>query len=237
MKHPSVIYAAAVTLAAVIILAVLGAPLQASLGMTGLALTELMILAVAIAGAAVVGRLTGEPAKSFFPIRAVSLRQLLGSFVIYIGAYFVMYAAAVVLQYLFPAAAEEAEYLTGFTTSVPLPLGMLITAVMPAVCEEALHRGVILRCVRGTAESVYDDSRVIARSALVTIAGGALFGLFHLDPYRFLTTAVLGGAFSYVCFKTGSMLPGMLLHLLNNAFSVMMMYAEKAQEAAAVSAE
>ncbi|MBQ7721237.1 MAG: CPBP family intramembrane metalloprotease [Clostridia bacterium] len=227
MKHPSVIHAAAVALLAVVLLIFVCAPIQSSLGMAGLALTELIILALAVISAVVIGRMTGEPPKGFFPIKAVPPRQLLGSLFIYIGGYFAMYAAATALAYLFPdAVAGEADYLSGVISSVPPLLSLLITAVMPAVCEEALHRGVILRCVGGTAERAFTQERTIAASVFVTVAGGALFGLHHLDPYRFITTAVLGGALSYICFKTGSMLPGMILHFINNAMSVAALFIE-----------
>ena len=230
LKHPSIIHACAAVAAVIILLITVCAPLQRSLGMTGLALTEVIVLAAAAAGAFAVSRVTGEPLSSFFPLKIVSARQLFGSLIVYFGGYFVMYAAAAVIQYVFPGAAQEAAELIQFTTSVPLWLGVVITAVMPAVCEESLHRGLVLRCLRGSADVLLSEDHTAARSAFVAVAGGFLFGLFHLDPYRFLTTAILGGAFSYVCYKSGSMLPGIMLHFINNMTSVGAMYSQPAAE-------
>ena len=241
LKHPSAVHAAVVTAATLLIFIVVCAPLQASLGMTGLILTELIVLAAAIAGAFVVSRLTGEPLSGFFPLKLVPPRQLLGSILLFIGGYAAMYAVSMVMVLLVPATEQDAEALAGFISAASPRAAFFIVAFLPSVCEEALNRGLILRCLRGSAESMFGGERVIARSIMVTAAGGLIFGLFHLDPYRFLPTAILGGVLSYICYKTGSMIPGMGLHFLNNLFALTGIAAGEAgaagETAAALTAE
>ena len=67
--------------------------------------------------------------------------------------------------------------------------------------------------------------------AWVAIAFTALaFGLFHASVggliaiERVLSSTVLGLVLGWVCWTTRSVLPGMLLHALNNAFVVSLAY-------------
>ena len=92
--------------------------------------------------------------------------------------------------------------------SVPPVIGFLIVAVMPAICEEALHRGFIL----------HSFSR-IRSTALTLVLMGIIFGIFHLDLYRFLITGVMGALLSYLMLETRNMLIPALFHFLNNAVS------------------
>jgi membrane protease YdiL (CAAX protease family) len=85
-------------------------------------------------------------------------------------------------------------------------IALLLTAFTPAVCEEALFRGPILRGMR---------SRFSALGA-ATITG-LLFGLFHLSVWRLLPTAILGFILSVVALSADSIVPAMIAHFANNA--------------------
>ncbi len=83
---------------------------------------------------------------------------------------------------------------------------LLLMAVSPAICEETLFRGPILRGLRTRASP--------AAAAVMT---GVLFGLFHLDVYRLIPATILGTMLGVVALETGSILPAMLAHFCNNA--------------------
>ena len=87
---------------------------------------------------------------------------------------------------------------------------LLATAVSPAICEEVLFRGAIL-----------SGLRTKLSSAACVIVVGVLFGLFHLSLYRFVPTAALGMAITYVVLRSSSLFVGMLFHLLVNATLVL----------------
>ena len=95
--------------------------------------------------------------------------------------------------------------------AIPLPAKLLALAVIPAVCEELFFRGYLLTALR-TGMS----------TPLAIILSGILFGLFHvivMDSLffeRFVPTSFLGVILGWVCYRTGSVLPGMLLHTLHN---------------------
>jgi membrane protease YdiL (CAAX protease family) len=96
-----------------------------------------------------------------------------------------------------------------------LLLGILIIAVAPGICEEMMHRGLLLRAYekRGTYKAV----------VIVSI----LFGLFHFDVTNFFGPVLLGLLIGYYVVRTNSILAGMLAHFLNNAFAELVQYLNK----------
>ena len=68
---------------------------------------------------------------------------------------------------------------------------MIVVALLPAICEEAVHRGVIIH-------TMYR----IRKEWLVVLIMGIYFGLFHASPLRFLPTAILGAVMSYIMLET-----------------------------------
>ncbi len=83
---------------------------------------------------------------------------------------------------------------------------LLVFALLPAVCEELLHRGVITPALA---------RRLGFFPGLLLSA--LIFGLLHFNLARLLPTTVLGLAAGYVRLRTGSLLPSMLVHFLYNA--------------------
>ncbi len=83
---------------------------------------------------------------------------------------------------------------------------LLLIGVTPAICEEALFRGVLLSGLRG---------RLPAWAVIAII--GTLFGLFHLSVFRFLPTAATGFVLTYVALRGHSILLSALFHALFNS--------------------
>jgi sodium transport system permease protein len=92
-----------------------------------------------------------------------------------------------------------------------LPATLFLMAVTPAVCEEALFRGPILR---GLATRF--------RPLGAAVATGVLFGLYHVDVWRLIPTGLLGVVLSLVALSTRSIIPAMLTHFVNNACLVVL---------------
>ncbi len=198
--------ALAMAAASVLFLLLIAAPMQAAWGMTGLLLTELGLLALALGGAA----LLREKLSDVFPLRAPRLRPAFGAVVLWLGAYMPVLTAAILMQLLLPAQTVEVSTgITGLAVTVSPWLRFLIMAVSPAICEEAVYRGFIL--------SHLGPLPAWARVAVC----GALFGAFHLDATRFLSTALLGAAITWAVLCTGNLFYAGLIHLCNNALSVL----------------
>lgn len=105
-----------------------------------------------------------------------------------------------------------------FKTLSPIVI-LLTMAVTPAVCEELFFRGLLLQSFMG---------RMPNWGAIV--ASGLLFGAFHLignealAVERFLPSTFLGLFLGWLCVRSGSVLPGMLLHTIHNGFLLMLTY-------------
>jgi len=88
---------------------------------------------------------------------------------------------------------------------------IVLVGLLPAVCEEACFRGVVLT---GLARS---GSRTFA------VVGSALaFGVFHVNPYHVAAAATLGLVLGYAAYESRSLLPGVLMHFVNNGFQMVM---------------
>lgn len=106
--------------------------------------------------------------------------------------------------------AEQATLLLGLSDRLGLVATVALIALTPAVCEELVFRGLVLRGL----------SR--ARSRWVPLLGSALlFGAFHVQPMQAIPAAVLGVLLAHVALRSRSILPGMALHFAVNALAVL----------------
>ena len=104
-------------------------------------------------------------------------------------------------------------------TSEMLPSGgsellmyYLALCVMPAIAEELLFRGAFQGLMRPCG------------SAAAIFAPALLFGVLHLDLAQGLTAFACGVFLGWLAERSGSILPGMLLHLVNNTLAFLTMY-------------
>jgi sodium transport system permease protein len=54
------------------------------------------------------------------------------------------------------------------------------------------------------------------------VISSLLFGLAHASVYRLLPTFMLGFAMGYAAWKTGSIVPGMIIHAFNNGLAAVL---------------
>lgn len=120
--------------------------------------------------------------------------------------------AQLVNTHVFPIPEEIlrsfAQGITG--TEFPLWQIVLFLCIMPGIFEELAFRGVLLHGLRQRIRSPW----------LLALAVGGIFGLFHISLFRLVPTAFLGFVFAWSVLLTGSVLPAILWHALNNALSV-----------------
>ncbi len=87
--------------------------------------------------------------------------------------------------------------------------GLLVMAVLPALVEEFLFRGVILNCCESSMGSI---------ATMFTV--GFCFSLFHCSPEQTVYQFIVGCVFAFIAVKSGSILPSVLMHLINNGLIV-----------------
>ena len=201
--------------AVIIAMVVICAPLQMYLGLIGVALTELIFLVMALIAAG----LSRCAFSDLFPMNLPAPLRLCGILLMYFGVYLTALPVASLIAYFFPALNEVSESISERGTELTPAASVLILAVLPAICEESVHRGFILASFKSLKNRGTTGWKV-----LTILSMGVLFGIFHLDPLRFLPTAMLGAFFSYVAIESESMVPSMILHLINNLLSVIAIY-------------
>ena len=200
------LFAATATLIALVFI---GSPVQYYMGMSGLAITELVILLLAFIFTFGFKR----DFQAVFPFRRPKARQLVGTLLVWFGFWGASMLAALFIELFFPGMAVEAgEGLSDFFRDTPYALTILVVAVMPAICEEAMFRGFIQ----------HSFGRLGKWSNIMLAA--VLFGLFHMDPARVLPTGILGFGLAYIMIKTDNLLLPMLFHFINNAMSASMSF-------------
>ena len=88
---------------------------------------------------------------------------------------------------------------------------IFVLAVVPAVCEELLFRGVIFNGLRERFSSV-----------VAVLLSGLLFALAHQNLQQLIYQFIFGCILSVVVLRTGSTVASMLVHLVNNLIVVTM---------------
>lgn len=88
-------------------------------------------------------------------------------------------------------------------------LGVLAIAIIGPILEEMLFRG----AVTTELQRRYSPQKAILFSALI-------FGIFHINPAQVLNAFLLGLLLAWLFYKTHSLIPGILIHILNNSLSV-----------------
>jgi len=128
-----------------------------------------------------------------------------------------LYPALNVLQRvvvaLYPVSDDMAEALLPvqrmFTTA-PVWALLLVIAVMPAVCEELAFRGFILSGLR----------RATGKWRAIVITA-ILFGIAHGVLQQSLIASLVGVVIGYVAVQSGSLLPAIAFHVVNNSLVVL----------------
>jgi len=113
------------------------------------------------------------------------------------------------LNYVIPIPEQAVEQMAALMPQdLPSWQLYLFLGLIPGVVEELAFRGVLLHGLR----------RKI-RPVLLPLVVGLIFGLFHFSLFRIGPTAFLGVLLTAIAMLTGSVFPGMLLHILNNSFA------------------
>ena len=95
-----------------------------------------------------------------------------------------------------------------------LSINLFIVALIPAIGEELLFRGVLLRLLKEMTKSMH----------LAVIISALLFSAIHLQFYGFLPRFLLGLILGYSFVFTRNLWVPIFLHFVNNASSVIIYY-------------
>lgn len=149
--------------------------------------------------------------KSIVPVKCNPKYFLIAALLIY-GLVFALSwvnGASVKFFELFGYKQREAGSYLPDLSGGKVVLALLVIAVLPALFEELLFRGIILNSCENGAGTV--------RTVFIV---GFCFSLFHASPEQTVYQFITGCAFAFVALRSGSILPSVLMHFINNALIV-----------------
>lgn len=154
----------------------------------------------------------------------ITLKTILVAFAIGLLAFFINIAVSTLFSGLLSffgytqpitnTTSATDEYVAMFPLEIEFLIQLVLVAVLPAFCEEYLHRGLLLN---GTKE-------IGVRKAI--FISSLLFGLIHFNVNQFFYAFVLGLLMGLVSVVSKSIYPSIIIHFTNNAISIYLTYAE-----------
>lgn len=157
----------------------------------------------------VIWYLKGSPKKGL-GLRKPPLLKTFGGVFVWLAALSLVYIYQILITPFVSQVPTMIELESQLEVLSPLTIFFFI-AVTPGICEEILFRGFAFRGL---------ENKLGAKSAIIITS--IAFALVHMDFVRLFPTFLLGLAFGYVAYKTKSLYPSILLHILNNGLAAFM---------------
>lgn len=181
------------------------------LGMGRSLIGELILLGTAVGAVAVFG----GKFRSVFPIHKPKLTEVMGTILIYLGASQAISVVTMIEMYIAPEMVTETSIgLSSMFTSSSMIVAIIVVGIAPAICEEAVFRGVFFN-------SIWNQTHGKWVPIIVT---AAVFGLFHGSIIRFFPTFLLGIVLGYLVYETNNMFYNVMFHAINNIIPVLALY-------------
>ena len=172
---------------------------------------ELILLGTAVGAVAVFG----GKFRSVFPIHKPKLTEVMGTILIYLGASQAISVVTMIEMYIAPEMVTETSIgLSSMFTSSSMIVAIIVVGIAPAICEEAVFRGVFFN-------SIWNQTHGKWIPIIVT---AAVFGLFHGSIIRFFPTFLLGIVLGYLVYETNNMFYNVMFHAINNIIPVLVLY-------------
>lgn len=150
------------------------------------------------------------------PLRVPSLRDISGALLCVFGLAPLAGMLAELAQRYFSRDVNAETMVVALSRNVsPRELVgvVLATAVVPAIVEELLFRGVLTRAFVGRS------------NLLAVFVPSSMFALFHLEPTQAAGSFVIGVGLAIVRLYTDSVITSILCHLAYNSFELIDVYA------------
>ncbi len=111
-------------------------------------------------------------------------------------------------------AEEMTRFLTTFGSTGEFLFAFFVVAVLPAMGEELVFRGMLQPQLQKVTHNVH---------AAIWISA-FLFSLLHMQFFGFVPRMCLGALFGYLYYWSGNLLVPTMAHFINNGFSIIMLY-------------
>ena len=98
-----------------------------------------------------------------------------------------------------------------FTSLMKEPLGYVAIGILAPLAEEVVFRGAILRTLLGFMSK--------KNHWVAIMISAAIFGIVHANLAQFINALLMGLLLGWMYYRTGSLVPGILLHWVNNTMA------------------
>ncbi|RPA69867.1 CPBP family intramembrane metalloprotease [Cyclobacteriaceae bacterium YHN15] len=109
------------------------------------------------------------------------------------------------------------KFLTDFESPLEFAVGILVIGILAGIGEEFFFRGVIQPKMQ-----IYTGN-----GHLAVWLTALIFSAIHIQFYGFFPRMLLGAIFGYLYLYSGSLLYPIIAHILNNTFTVVLIYLNK----------
>lgn len=154
---------------------------------------------------------------SDFNVKPIGFKAVLLAVLIGFIVYFLNLAVASFFNIFIDAFGYDPSFgMSSATTSYPLSVflwDVLVTAILPGICEEFCHRGLLVNGYK----------QLGMKMTIVLV--GFLFGLMHLNVEQFFYATVIGMFLTFLVYVTGSIIPSMIIHFMNNFMGLYITFA------------
>lgn len=141
--------------------------------------------------------------------KGLAISVLIGLVVYVLNVFFTSFISVFLASWGYSSPASQQ---TAYPVSL-LIINIIFVAVLPAICEETSHRGMLL----GSMSAGRKRSTAIFLSSL-------MFGLMHCNIGQFFHATVIGLLLAYIVSVSENIYPAIIIHFMNNALSVVMSY-------------
>lgn len=110
-------------------------------------------------------------------------------------------------------ATEITTFLTTFNSSAEFIITFLVVAILPAIGEELVFRGMLQRELEKSTGNIH---------AAIWISA-ILFSTLHMQFFGFIPRVLLGALFGYLYYWSGNLIVPVFAHFVNNGFALIML--------------
>ncbi len=171
-----------------------------------------LMFSVGLFGFALISKNKVKQVFKFYGFRRINWKAILISIAIGLVVYFLnIFVSTFFNAFLsiFGYSSSGGSTVTSYPTWLFF-VNILMTAILPAICEETAHRGLLLKGL-----SPLGQKRAI-------IISSVLFGLLHLNIEQMFYATLIGFLLGYISTICENIYPAMIIHFMNNFMSVFM---------------
>lgn len=153
-----------------------------------------------------------------FNVKPIGFKAVIIAMAIGFIVYFLNLAVASFFNLVIFSTGYDPSFGMSSATSDGYPLvaflgDLVLTALLPGICEEFCHRGLLLNGYK----------QLGIKKSIVLV--GILFGLMHLNIEQFFYASIIGMFLTLLVYLTGSIIPSMIVHFMNNAMGLYLTFA------------